>query len=760
MFYMFHTRLIMFKILSLLLFFVMSQYMLAQHEEQVPLIQNHQLVSNQLLQKEGAIHNRFIYLFDTIQLPFLDEFTTNKFKQFNAITSDPNVTNETFFRLAQSGNPLPMGTEFSLDTTFTFQYYLVPDINGNDSVALVNKIPFPAQLITVFNIDAFPVTFEDVEVWPNYNHYDSLWTGSSPDEVITQFPIDLFQDSATIYFVHPVAADAAILWKDDHTFHNYTYAKNPQTLGVVTFDGLNRYGYPYNFQSANAKGLADVLTSKPINMSGLMPSDSIYFSFLYQRAGWGEVPDAIDSLVLEFWSPLVNDWTSVWRAKGGTADTHFKTVHFPIVSPLYLMNGFQFRFKSFGTLTGSLDVWHIDYVHLNKFRAYDDTLTNDWAFSLPAPSLLKQYTSMPWPHYEYAPLAPIKISTALATYNSFVNSIFVQPSNMRLYHENNLLETVPYVITSPNVNGTSYFDMQYTIPPTFWFDTIYADTCATFDVVYTLGTNTINDLKVNDTLRQQQYFCNYYSYDDGTAEAAYGLVMAGAELAYKFTMPSGLTDTLRAVAMHFSPSVNDMSNELFFMQVWADNNGQPGTLIYSTDDDFIPYYYKPEYNIGNNGFFEYQLPDKLLVSGTFYVGWKQVSANRLNIGMDLNNNQQDKIYYKTGSSWATTSFQGSLMMRPVFASGKDYLMNLLVHQQPESFEVTVFPNPASTYVEVYVNEMFTGTIEVFDVMGKKIQEQSFSTATTIDTQAFDKGVYLLKITHQQGATKVVKLMVQ
>jgi hypothetical protein len=759
MFCKFESTAVMQKIIFFISLLVIMHVGRAQ-EELVPLIQNQQLVQKHVQAKEGLIHNRFFYLFDTLQLPFLDEFTTNKFKQFTAATTDPNVSSQTFFKLEETGTPFPMGTEFSLDTTFTYQYDLTPDINGEDSVILVNKIPFASQIITVFNIDEYPVTSEDIEVWPNIEHHDSLWTGTVPDVVLSVFPVDLLQDSATIYFVHPTAEDAAFLWQDDHAFHNYTYAKNPQTLGVVTFDGLDREGYPYDFQAANAKGLADVLTSKPIDMSGLSPSDSIYFSFLYQRAGWGEMPDAIDSLVLEFWSPLVNGWTSVWRTTGGAADEFFTTVHFPVVSPLYLMNGFQFRFKNYGTLTGSLDVWHIDYVHLNKFRAYDDTLTNDWAFTLPAPSLINQYTSMPWPHYEYAPMAPIKTNTSLTTYNSFVNSIFVQPSNMQLFYETSLQETVPYVITSPNVNGTSYFNMDYAIPNTLWFDTILADTCATFDVMYTLGTNTINDLKLNDTLRQQQHFFNYYSYDDGTAEAAYGLVMAGAELAYKFTMPSGLTDTLRAVSMHFSPSVNDMSNELFFMQVWADNNGQPGDLIYTTDDDFVPFYFKPEYNLGNNGFYEYVLPQKLLVSGTFYVGWKQVSANRLNLGMDLNNNQQDKIYYKTGSSWLNTSFQGSLMMRPVFASGKDYLMNLLHHQQPETFEAHVYPNPAIDYVEVRVNELFTGTVEVFDVMGKKIHEHSFSSATTIDTQAFDKGLYLLKITHQNGAVQVVKVMVQ
>ena len=62
-------------------------------------------------------------------------------------------------------------------------------------------------------------------------------------------------------------------------------------------------------------------------------------------------------------------------------------------------------------------------------------------------------------------------------------------------------------------------------------------------------------------------FQNYYSYDDGSAEAAYGLVGSGAELAYRFTILEGIgTDTLKSVKIHFTPSVYDASNDPFFIQ--------------------------------------------------------------------------------------------------------------------------------------------------------------------------------------------------
>ena len=53
-------------------------------------------------------------------------------------------------------------------------------------------------------------------------------------------------------------------------------------------------------------------------------------------------------------------------------------------------------------------------------------------------------------------------------------------------------------------------------------------------------------------------------------------------------MPNGVVDSLRAVKMHFEASVNDASNELFYIQIWNEINGEPGDLIYTTDDELLP----------------------------------------------------------------------------------------------------------------------------------------------------------------------------
>ena len=100
--------------------------------------------------------------------------------------------------------------------------------------------------------------------------------------------------------------------------------------------------------------------------------------------------------------------------------------------------------------------------------------------------------------------------------------------------------------------------------------------------------------------------------------------------------------------MHFEASVNDASSELFYIQIWNEINGEPGDLIYTTDDELLPTSYLPKYKYGVNGYYEYVLPETVALSGTFYIGWKQSSADRLNIGFDKNINNQDKIFYDTG----------------------------------------------------------------------------------------------------------------
>lgn len=729
------------KFIALLYIIVLTLGINAQ-EYLVPLSVNSNISKSRSI-KTGDIHNLFIYKFDTLSLPFLDDFSEDHFPKFDAEVTDPNVTPETYFRIEVLGIPEPMGTMYMLDTTFRFQYDTVTGF-GFDSIVEVGKTALPDQLAGIFDIDNYPVNSQVQKVWPPYNIYDSLWNNTAIDDTVffDINSVDVFQDSSTVYIVNSVPEDANVYWEDVNVYHNYTYAKNIQTLGVASFDGLDDNGYPYDFSSISTIGKADVLTSKPIDMSGLTANDSVYFSFLIEPAGYGEAPNSTDSLILEFWSPLTQDWTTVWSETGYSSE-YFKMQLLRITNGLFFQNGFQFRFSSYGGLSGSLDVWHLDYVHLNSLRSFEDTITSDWAFSQPSASFIKEFTSMPWPHYEFAPEDNMITDYTAVTYNSAATSPLINPCEMNLYFGSNNLATVSYPVTTPNVPSKSFFDMDYTIPSSFWFDTIYADTCASFEVVSFIDNNGLagTDIAENDTLRHTQYFCNYYSYDDGTAEGAYGLVATGAQLAYKFNLAPGLTDSIRAISIHFEPKQFDLSNKSFFLQIWDDYQGEPGDIIYTTDQT-VPELYYPEYNLGIDGFFEYVLPENVAVSGTYYVGWKQSSAtDRLNIGFDHNIDNGDKIFYKTSSNWTNTSFSGSLMMRPVFVSDRDYILS----QREIEIEPTIslYPNPANDVIYIS-SEVDLLAVTIIDLQGRIVYQSSIPN-NQISTSQLPEGVYLASV---------------
>lgn len=728
-----------------------------------PLRYNQTILKGNTLDKSSSpIDQTFIYLFDTLELPFIDDFSTDRFKVFDAQTSDTNVSDSLWYYIEESGAPVSFLTTYMDDTTYLYEFDSV-NISGVDTM-VVNEIPLNSTFITVYDINNYPVLNSVVEVWPNTSIYDSLWTVPSPDYVSVSTSPDFEQDTLTLYFVAPTPEDENYLWQDIYAYRNNTLPIDPITIGVASMDGLDENGYPYDWSSASAQGVADYLTSKPINL-GTNPSggiyqvvDSIYFSFLYQAGGFGEFPDYQDSLVLEFYSPLNNIWRSIWSTPG-IQTSEWNSQHILLDNTDYLRDGFQFRFKNYGSLTGSLDHWHIDYVILDDFRSFSDTTMDDWAFQLPLNTFLENYTSIPWSHYKYDPVTPMLDSVKVTTYNSYTGAKILQPCSYELFHNNAIINTFTYQSIVTNVDPESSFEMAYDIDANFYFDTIITDTFAVFQSKFNIATNTTPErLIVNDTLIHNQVFENYYSYDDGSAEAAYGLVGNGAELAYQFELNNIAEDTIKSIFIHFSPSVNNASADPFFIQIWDDLGGQPGNLIYTTDDVSLPITFVPEYNLGVNGFYEYFLPEPVLVSGTYYVGWKQTSANRLNVGFDKNINNQNRIFYDLGSGWSNTGFEGSLMIRPVFVSDMDPIFAGISPIKTD-FGFNVYPNPSNYQFTIDLGTK-RGLSYIFDLNGRVVAQFEINGSKIIDVSSWENGVYIISVEFDNGSISREKIIIQ
>lgn len=719
-------------------------------EEVGPLTGNPQLMATKtpVLSKvnPNTFDSTFIYTPDTISLPVFDDFSSSKFQKYNANFTDPGVTSVLVYHLLDSFDvPLPSNAVYTTQQTFKRTYIV--------STTSLNDENFPPLGVKIGDLSSYPVTHSYVPVYPPYYIYDTVNNlgdvDPNPDTVWVSGP-DVTQSSARQFFA-PVN-DLSKIWMDSEAFHNYTMALNPWSLGIATFDGLDEFGYPYEINSA-ITNYADHLTSKPIDMSGLDASDSVYFSFLYQAQGLCDAPETGDSLVLEFYAHDLLQWNRVWSTNGIPL-SDFKVAHIKIANPDYFKKGFQFRFKNYGGLSGSLDHFHIDYVNLRTLSGYQDTLFKDFAIVYPVNTLIDEYTSVPWDHWKNNFAGKMSPSVQVVVRNGSNISENNQNGQTDVYY-GGLLEG-SFTLNAQTLSGgninydprTTYYS-YHDFSSGYHFDETKPGDFQEFEVITTASAQFPN-MTSNDSTFTTQIFENYYSHDDGTAELAYGPTGIQSRLAVQYDAYE--PDSLIGVAIHWVPSVDDVSDKLFLLTIWDDNNGQPGNVIYE-DDPFFPR--QPQYEYVKNKFTTYYLEDtmKLPVSGTYYIGWRQFDADRLNVGLDMNIVSNDKTFYSIdgGVNWPNSSFEGSVMIRPIFSTAMDIYLGIEDKELKEEIKVNVYPNPTNGQVKVETSGEYSG-VQVMNMNGQVVLSTD---AMTFDLSPFENGVYFIKF---NGSSKVVKLM--
>ncbi|MES2593394.1 MAG: T9SS type A sorting domain-containing protein [Bacteroidota bacterium] len=600
-----------------------------------------------------------------------------------------------------------------------------------------------------------------VKKWKQLKMQEQLRTASIYDTISLDTIKGILDD-----FSYDGAYPDTAVWLDNYVFINRDYAKAPITVGVATFDGLNANGYPYNFfASPTSSTTADSLTSKPINLLNYINSgatvnyqlsDSIYFSFYYQPEGLGNYPEATDSLVLEFNAPGLPAWRHIWSKAGSNLannDSSWKLVMIPIKDAQLLQKGFQFRFRNYATTSGSLDHWHIDYVYLNKYRTKTDTIFEDVTFVYNTPSLLSIYSAVPWKHYNTSFMKTVYSTTIRNNHNVAKNGNFLY----NIYDAAGV-QVNTYTGGSNNLdpfNPTGYINYApFTAPPLSYTIPVMTDT-TNYTIECILTTNP-DKHKNNDTIRQTQEFLNYYAYDDGTAETAFGLSILNSQMAEQFT--STLGDTLHCIDIYFNPLLTNAELYAFSLNVWNNAGGVPGTAIYTSDSVMSPEYAQT----GQNQFTHYYLDPPLYIpASTFYIGFTQKTTEFLNVGVDRNTNTQNRIFYNVSGGWNNSPFGGSLMMHPVFGVADFHLgINSAVAKQANS--MSIYPNPANDRLYINLNTINSSekiSYTIVDLYGRTVLKNSIIPSEYIDISALAEGVYFISIVEGQkvSANKFIKV---
>jgi hypothetical protein len=532
-------------------------------------------------------------------------------------------------------------------------------------------------------------------------------------------------------------------WSDAYAFVNNTFPVDPVSNGVATLDALDESGSIYSHAVLDPNTFeADHLSSHPINLA-YPASDSIYLSFLYQAGGLCDLPEEQDSLTVDFYASDSSRWINVWRIPG-TDLQEFQHVMIPVTSERFLNEEFRFRFRNRASLPrnnetpdkrSNVDYWHVDYVRLDINRSAADTILRDVACNRALTSIFKELSAVPWSHFENA------YNTTLATTVSaqYRNNDSIARNVTRsltieepIYAESQLIGTP----TAQDIPAFEETRVDFAFPYDLDFN---RGDSALIRLKVTLRTDDF-DPKVNDTVIHDQLFRDYYAYDDGTAEAGYGL--RGDGTAYGMVAIRHFSyepDMLGGVYVYFNQvydSVN-LYDYTFNLMVWNDAGGIPGTAIW--DDEVI---HKPRYTPTYTGFVKYEFTEPVPVNGTFYVGWRQYKPYTLNMGLDLNNTSTQAMYFNMGS-WLDSEAPGMVLFRPYM-----YDPTTGIGQAPEQ-EIKVlnfYPNPASEQIFLQLPPGFEEEdilVNMYDASGRQIHQEVLR-SNMFDVTGYPSGLYFIR----------------
>ncbi len=731
----------------------------AQTEELGPLLFNAPLYYSTIGKVKSTHQHKYvvtkgniILTADTLSLPFIDDFSSNRTPAYKWL--DNHIT-ATYYNVRStclaSENIANVEGYFMHDTSWAYSYNLTT--HQVDSVAQP-AIPFYFFGIATNNCFASAPSIE--YKWnPYYRYTFNTTTGAKIDSTLVNDTIPARKIDTFFYapIVQFASGQPGTLWIENEALVNNTYAVNPPTIGVATFDALNEYGLPYN-KNVNTYGFADTLTSKPINLLGLSGGDSVYLSFFYEGKGLGDFPDKKDSLIVEF-KDEGGIWRYAWADTGYSNDVYvtnkFKDAMINVPEyghpNSYFHPTFQFRFRNKASLYGNNDHWHIDYVKLDKSRTVNSKNFQDIAFVYPFPTILKNYTLEPADQFNYP--ADLRDTMTLLVHN-IDSAANVNPSATNFVKGASEIYPASVVIANDvlqTFNASEYSAIsinpsaEYAIPTTAPWP---VDSLVLTSKV-NLGVTSNTGYAGNDTLYHTQRFDNTMAYDDGSAERTYGISGNGQKkFAYEFILNH--PDTLAAIQIQYSQAQENVSDLIFNIQVWDNlqmNNPQFTDVPVLTIDNKKPFYVDSV-----NGFATYKLDTPLIFPSKLYIGWAQTDTRLLQIGYDLNSTLGRSHMFIYGNGiWkpSTISVNGSPMIRAIFDSNYWGENSLAVSDLTKEENIGLYPNP--TAGELFISsdrKNATFDISVMDMAGRLVKEER-NVNHHLGISELQNGLYLLNI---------------
>lgn len=554
----------------------------------------------------------------------------------------------------------------------------------------------------------------------------------------------------------------------------------PPTIGVLRFDAARADGTLYTHQAMSAL-LADTLVSKPISFASTIDT-SVYLSFWFQPGGNGGAPLLTDTLFLDFHSPQKAEWNTVlkivydarnrqvrqslhlpysWPAQviqeHDNPTSHFFRAHIPIRGKDYLAHGFRFRFRNIASLqvdkatpsrSGNSSYWHIDMVHIDAGRNYDDSLTRDVACITQPSFVYSSYESIPFKAFAalLANRPAARIDSLVFSYTNLDDQVYNVRRQFLIEDLTGVL--APYGFSAGSENLLPMHEARckrtFSYP---WRNLLDREIHLRLTAFLTTDTSRRNaPFRWNDTVWRDLHFTNEYAYDTGSADQGYGIVGIGAEKASAAVRFSPLAETvLVGVKIWFNQIINPETRKNIKLSIWSEHLNRPAELVY--EQLITP----PQRAEDLDRFMYYPLRTPLLFDKTYYIGWTQLTSDMVNIGVDLQVSSPPVTFYKTTGSWLASDVRGAIMLRPVCDDS-----SLPLQPSPptsvedcEHIHWNIYPNPSNGGQLMVECEVENATFSIFNMTGYLIAE-CLAVNTLHQLDFLPKGVYIIRLFRSEG----------
>lgn len=518
------------------------------------------------------------------------------------------------------------------------------------------------------------------------------------------------------------------------TFH---MAIAPPSWGVLTFDGTDVSGFPYNTQRI-ASGITDKLSSHFIDLSPYSPDDQLLLTFFLQPQGSGNAPEPTDFFeVLCTRSDQPLDSLETLLSIPGSTLSPFRQYQIPLNDNAYFHDQFQLVFRSIGSLNGYLDHWHLDYVQLGLNRSPSDTVYQDQAIQDFSLTILNPYTV--YPSFIFPPPSPDNSVFSVRVNNLSAQAAAVGTQLSLMEPSGNTLLFNRDLEVFPNQANSLEVLLRDALSP-------FQGSSGTLDVGIQL--DNAGATEANDVLHYPIRVDSLMGYDDNEADESYGLTRASG-FGIQYSLPSGTSAVLSALWISFVPRIDVnpgtgaseyLEGKDFQLGIW--DAPHPDSLLYSQRGARV------QYGDSLNHFERFAFTEPVALPDTFWVGIIQSDGVPIGVGLDRNA-PSGFLYWDLAGAWTRSEIQGLPMIRPEITGESSIPTPIPPHLSLS--EMRLYPNPlkGETLLFQFPSAYTSGSIEVWNVEGKSVLEKTLGPGgkdshTLIFPQKLPVGIYMWK----------------